>query len=76
MGDYEDEDYEDEPDFMKESVNLPFPVKVRTDELLMFRSRYGLAKILKNMMAERGGTDNDAKKAFNDSWPSFRNSSM
>jgi hypothetical protein len=61
--DYEDEDYEDddELDFMKESVNLPFPVKVRTDELVDVRSRYGLAKILKNMMAERGGTDNDAK---------------
>jgi hypothetical protein len=59
--DYEDEDYEDEPDFMKESVNLPFPVKVRTDELGDVRSRYGLAKILKSMMAERGGTDNDAK---------------
>lgn len=59
--DFAGEDYDDEPDFMKESVNLPFPVKVRTDELADVRSRYGLAKILKNMMTERGGTDNDAK---------------
>jgi hypothetical protein len=67
-GGYEDDDFEgddfedeDEPDFMKESVNLPFPVKVRYDELQDVRSRYGLAKVLKKMMAEMGGNENDAK---------------
>ena len=62
--DFTDEDYEennDELDFMQESVNLPFPVKVRYDELQDVRSRYGLAKVLKKMMAEMGGNENDAK---------------
>lgn len=62
-GGYDDDDFEDEtkPDFMQESVNLPFPVKVRYDELQDVRSRYGLAKILKKMMTEMGGNENDAK---------------
>lgn len=60
---YDNNDFEDEtePDFMQESVNLPFPVKVRYDELQDVRSRYGLAKILKKMMTEMGGNENDAK---------------
>ena len=60
---YDDDNFEDEaePDFMQESVNLPFPVKVRYDELQDVRSRYGLAKVLKKMMAEMGGNENDSK---------------
>jgi hypothetical protein len=58
--DFEDEeDCENEPDFMKESVNLPFNVKVRTDELTDKRSRYGIATLLADMMRQRGGTDRD-----------------
>ena len=60
MGDEFEEEGED-VDFMQESVNLPFPVKVRTDELQDTRSRYGLAKILKGMMAQKGGNDRDSE---------------
>lgn len=56
---YEEGYEEDEPDFMKESVNLPFNVRVRTDELTDRRSRYGIATLLSDMMKQRGGTDKD-----------------
>lgn len=56
---YEEGYEEDEPDFMKESVNLPFNVRVRTDELTDRRSRYGIASLLSDMMKQRGGTDKD-----------------
>jgi hypothetical protein len=61
--DYEEDNFEEEPelDFMQESANLPFPVKVRTDELKDVRSRYGLAKVLRNMMEERGGNEKDVQ---------------
>lgn len=62
MGDeFEEEGEGEDVDFMQESVNLPFPVKVRTDELQDTRSRYGLAKILKGMMAQKGGNDRDSE---------------
>ena len=62
MGDeFEEEGEGEDVDFMQESVNLPFPVKVRTDELQDTRSRYGLAKILKGMMAQKGGNDKDSE---------------
>lgn len=62
MGDeFEEEGEGEDVDFMQESVNLPFPVKVRTDELQDTRSRYGLAKMLKGMMAQKGGNDRDSE---------------
>ena len=59
--DFEDDsEYEmSESNFMKESANLPFQVKVRTDELGDRRSRYGIATRLNDMMNQRGGTDRD-----------------
>ncbi len=68
---YEDEG-EDEYASMEESrkyvqqlvesaVQLPFPVKVRTDELTDRRGRYGIGAILSDLLAERGGNENDKK---------------
>ena len=72
-GEGEDEDeYEDEYASIEESrkyiqqlvesaVQLPFPVKVRTDELTDRRGRYGIGAILSDLLAERGGNENDKK---------------
>lgn len=72
--DEDDDDYEDEGEYasMEESrkyiqqlvesaVQLPFPVKVRTDELTDRRGRYGIGAILSDLLAERGGNENDKK---------------
>lgn len=57
----ETEEEEEDMDFMSESVDLTFDVKVRTDELGDRRSRYGIAAVLSDMMKERGGNENDKK---------------
>jgi hypothetical protein len=46
---------------LESSIELPFPVKVRNDELTDRRGRYGLGALLMDMMNERGGNDNDKK---------------
>lgn len=46
---------------VESAVQLPFPVKVRTDELTDRRGRYGIGAILSDLLAERGGNENDKK---------------
>lgn len=58
---FEDEESDEEMGFMKESVNLPFNVKVRMDELADVRSRYGIATILRQIAKERGANEQDNK---------------
>lgn len=61
---FNEDEYEDEegPEFMQESVNLPFPVKPRMDELSNVKSSFHLAKDLKNIMEQQGvGNENDVK---------------
>jgi hypothetical protein len=65
IGDEAVNDGEMEDDFdnnyIQESANFSFPVNVRTDELSDKRGRYGIASILKDMLAQRGGNSNDEK---------------
>ena len=48
-------------ELVESAVQLPFPVKVRTDELTGRRGRYGIGAILSDLLAERGGNENDKK---------------
>ena len=46
---------------VESAVQLPFPVKVRTDELSDRRGRYGIGAVLSDMLSQRGGSENDKK---------------